>query len=121
MAGQHQQKESMANQLGQRLRQSRISKGLSQRELGRLAGVDKSYLSKLENNRAGYPPSLQVLESLAKHLGLDLKDLRDAAGRLSPEALEDLQGLTRAYPSEMAAIFRRLKADPTEISRWLRH
>ena len=110
----------MANQLGQYIRQGRISQGLTQRELARLAGIDKSYLSKLENNRAGYPPSLQILESLAKHLSLDVKDLRDAAGRLSPEALEDLQQLIQAYPSEMAAIFHRLKADPTNFSRWLR-
>jgi len=49
---------------GQVIRKARREEEYSQRELAKLIGVDYTYLSKLENDHAGYPPSQQVIESL---------------------------------------------------------
>ena len=43
-------------QFGQLIRDARKDKGYSQRELASLVSLDFTYLSKLENNRADYPP-----------------------------------------------------------------
>jgi len=56
---------------GQVIRKARREEEYSQRELAKLIGVDYTYLSKLENDHAGYPPSQQVIESLATHLKLN--------------------------------------------------
>ena len=45
------------------LRQLRQSKGLSQRELGRLAGVSANTLLQVENGRGAYPVTLRKLAS----------------------------------------------------------
>ncbi|WP_229381076.1 helix-turn-helix domain-containing protein [Shewanella psychropiezotolerans] len=38
--------------LGQQLKQFRIDRGFSQPELAELAGIEQSYLSKLENDKS---------------------------------------------------------------------
>ena len=55
---------------GKLIRQARKDREYSQRELAKLIGVNFTYLSKLENDHADYPPSKEVIQSLAKHLDL---------------------------------------------------
>ena len=50
------------------LRQFRAEKKLSQEELADRAGIDRSYVSKIENER--YAVSIDMLESLARELGV---------------------------------------------------
>jgi transcriptional regulator with XRE-family HTH domain len=61
--------------LGERIRQLRTRRGLSQRQLGELAGVSYTYLSKIENARLDAPPSIEVLRSLAGTLRVDELEL----------------------------------------------
>lgn len=56
----------IANRFGQILRQERVSKGLSQEKLAGLAGLDRSYMHRLESGRSS--PTLDTLERLARAL-----------------------------------------------------
>ncbi|WP_202220615.1 helix-turn-helix domain-containing protein, partial [Okeania sp. KiyG1] len=50
------------------MRKARKEKGYSQRELAKFLGVDFTYLSKLENDRADYAPKEEVIRGLARNL-----------------------------------------------------
>jgi transcriptional regulator with XRE-family HTH domain len=65
----------MALTFGQPLRELRKKKGLTQRELANQAGIDFTYLSKIENDLPGYRPSEDVIRRLAKVLGADPEEL----------------------------------------------
>ena len=55
------------------LRRARLARKLSQADVSRSTGVDKSYLSDIERSRAN--PSLDVMARLAHAVGTDLCDL----------------------------------------------
>lgn len=55
------------------LRERRQAKGLSQEELAYLADIDRTYVSSLE--RAVYSPSIDVLDRLARALGVGPDEL----------------------------------------------
>lgn len=56
----------IAKRFGQVIRRERESKGLSQEKLAGLAGLDRSYMHRLESGRSS--PTLDTLESLARAL-----------------------------------------------------
>lgn len=93
---------------GQLIRDARKDKGYSQRELAVLVKLDFTYLSKLENNCANYPPKEDVIRNLATQLDLDSEELVFLAGRV-PERYKQL--LKENY-KEMPALFRRMQKDP---------
>jgi transcriptional regulator with XRE-family HTH domain len=95
-------------QFGQLIRDARKDKGYSQRELASLVSLDFTYLSKLENNRADYPPKEEVIRNLATQLDLNPEELIFLAGRI-PE--HDEQLLQQNY-KEMPMLFRRMHEDP---------
>jgi transcriptional regulator with XRE-family HTH domain len=55
------------------LRTIRRARGLSQEELAHRAGIDRTYISALE--RSVYNASIDVVDRLAKELGLEAADL----------------------------------------------
>jgi transcriptional regulator with XRE-family HTH domain len=59
--------------LGEQFKKIRAEIGLSQPELAVLAGIEQSYLSKLENDKS--LPSSEVLRKLLQAFGLSLTDL----------------------------------------------
>lgn len=93
---------------GQLIRQARKDKGHSQRSLAALVKLDFTYLSKLENERAEYPPKEEVIRSLAQHLDLDAEQLICLAGRI-PQRYEEL---LKNNSSEMPVLLRRLRENP---------
>ncbi len=93
---------------GQVIKDARKNKGLSQRKLASLIGIDFTYLSKLENNRADYPPKEEVIRLLAKNLDLNEEGLIFLAGRL-PQRYEEL--LKQHYQT-MPTLFHRLRENP---------
>ncbi len=93
---------------GQVIKDARKNKGLSQRKLAILIGIDFTYLSKLENNRADYPPKEEVIRLLAKNLDLNEEELIFLAGRL-PQSYEQL---LKQHYQIMPALFRRLRENP---------
>ncbi|MGB3692866.1 MAG: helix-turn-helix transcriptional regulator [Spirulinaceae cyanobacterium] len=98
----------MNQNFGQIIRQARKDKGYSQRDLAKLVKLDFTYLSKLENNRADYPPKEEVIRSLAGQLDLDAEELIYLAGRV-PHGEEDF--LKENYKA-MPSLFRRMKENP---------
>ncbi len=60
--------------VGKRLRELRESKGLTQEELGKRAGLHRVHVTQWESGR--YPdPRLETLRRLAKALGVSLGEL----------------------------------------------
>jgi transcriptional regulator with XRE-family HTH domain len=60
------------SEIGQRLRQLRLRLGLSQREVGRRAGVSNATISMIEANRVS--PSVSALKQILSALGAGLAD-----------------------------------------------
>jgi transcriptional regulator with XRE-family HTH domain len=58
---------------GQRLRQIRKRKGISQEKLATLAGLDRTYISKIERGERNV--SLETICNLARALGCESSDL----------------------------------------------
>ena len=93
---------------GQVIKDARKNKGLSQRKLASLMGIDLTYLSKLENNRADYPPKEGLISLLAKNLDLNEEELIFLAGRI-PQRYEEV---LKQYYQTMPVLFRRLRENP---------
>ncbi|HXR98615.1 MAG TPA: helix-turn-helix transcriptional regulator [Terriglobales bacterium] len=83
-------------QIGARIRQARLERGLSQGDLENRTGLLRCYLSRVENGHT--EPSLQTLARLATAMDMPLVDFfqAEADGAAAPRALtqEDLGFLT---------------------------
>lgn len=101
----------MNQSFGRCIREARQSKGYSQRELAGRVQVDYTYLSKLENDRASYPPKEDVIQALAEHLDLDAEELSYLAGRITPEDAKVVQELAKTYQKQMPVLLRKMQ-DP---------
>jgi len=88
-----------------------LTKIINTNKLTLVIGVDYTYLSKLENDHAGYPPSQQVIESLATHLKLNAQKLGELAGRLSSDDQKVFKELVQKY-QQMPILLRRMKDNP---------
>ena len=75
----------METTFGQQLRQFRQEKGMTLRSLAEAAGVDFTYLSKIENDKVGYLPGAETIRDLAQALGVDAIGLLELANKLPPE------------------------------------
>ncbi len=87
--------------LGERVRGLRQAKKLTQRQLAKVAGIDFTYLSKIENDRLEHSPSLKTLKTLAEVLETDELGLLDLADKMPP-VLRDI-----ANNPEALQFFRR--------------
>jgi transcriptional regulator with XRE-family HTH domain len=106
----------VSQSFGQIIRQARKDKGYSQRELAKLIGLDFTYLSKLENDRADYAPKEDVIRSLARNLDLDEEELIFLAGRITQRDEDFLKQNHRA----MLALLRRMQENPDFAKRVFR-
>lgn len=61
--------------LGERLRTLRNEKQMSQEELSKVTGIDRPYISEIENGIKN--PSYEVLIRLAQGLGITFRELTD--------------------------------------------
>jgi transcriptional regulator with XRE-family HTH domain len=104
-------KKIVSTSFGKLIRKARIIKEYSQRELAKLIDVNYTYLSKLENDHADYPPSKEIIKSLSYHLNLDEKELIKLAGRISPEDAQIFKELIKEY-EEMPVLLRRMRDNP---------
>ncbi|HBL12643.1 MAG TPA: XRE family transcriptional regulator [Cyanobacteria bacterium UBA11162] len=109
----------MSKTFGKIIRQARKDKEFSQRELAKLIGVDYTYLSKLENDHAGYPPSQDVIHKLALHLDLNEDELRHLAGRITPDDEKVFEELVKKY-KQMPALLRKMRDEPEFTKKLLR-
>jgi HTH-type transcriptional regulator, competence development regulator len=72
-------------EFGERLRELRRDRGLTLRALAAAVGVDFTYLSKIENGRAGYLPGADTIRGLAEALNADPLELLQLADKVPPE------------------------------------
>lgn len=112
--------KAVSQTFGKLIRQARKDKEYSQRELAKLIGVDYTYLSKLENDHAGYPPSQDVIRLLALHLDLNEENLRCLAGRITPEDAKVFEELVKTYNKQVPALLRRMRDNPDFAQKLLR-
>jgi transcriptional regulator with XRE-family HTH domain len=105
---------------GEILREKRRSTGISQRRLADLAGVDFSYISKLENNRLAAPAAETVLK-LAELLSCPAEELLAAAGKLPGEVGHNLSSSAAAVRFVREATALSLSSDEWEKMRGALH
>lgn len=103
----------MTETFGTIIRQARKQKGYSQRSLAAILNLDFTYLSKLENDRADYPPKEEVIRSLARSLDLDEEQLVCWAGRI-PQTYEEV---LKRNAEQMPTLLRRLRENPEFAKR----
>jgi transcriptional regulator with XRE-family HTH domain len=85
----------MQTGFGAKVRQLRQEKGMTLRVLAEAAGVDFTYLSKIENDRLEYSPGVETIRDLAQALEVDAMELLQLANKLPPE-LAKLAGSEKA-------------------------
>jgi transcriptional regulator with XRE-family HTH domain len=73
-----------ANGFGERLKATRVARGLSLQELATLADVSASFISQIENGKS--QPSVATLFALATSLNVPVDDLFGARARLHPDS-----------------------------------
>ena len=79
----------LARRLGDVIRQERKRKGVSQEQLAHIAGLDRTYLQRIEAGRSN--PSLDKIEALARALQRHPSDLLALAdGSTNDDAGEEL-------------------------------
>lgn len=59
--------------VGEELRKARLDAGMSQEKVALEAGVDRSYLSELENNK--WSPTVEMLYRICDALGVAASDI----------------------------------------------
>ena len=75
---------------GETVRTLRRQHQLSQRELAKRLDINFTYLSKIENNALGRPPSERLTRALARELGVDADALVNLSGHIDFHALQRL-------------------------------
>ena len=65
--------KAIEQQFGERVRELRTVRGLSQEELAFKCGVHRTYLGSIERGERN--PSLRNISAIAKALGVDISDL----------------------------------------------
>lgn len=106
----------MATTFGELLREKRRSAGLSQRQLADRAGVDFSYISKLENGRLPAAADETVIR-ICVILGCPAEEFFTAAKKLPSQLGESLVGEPAAIRFLQEA--SRLQLSQTEWERLL--
>ena len=91
--------------IGQRIKQERLRRSMTQRELAALIGVGVPHVSKVEAGREN--PSDELLAQIARTFECDLDELMLLARRVPADLLDKLA----ADPNKHLAYFRALSDD----------
>lgn len=89
-----------SNSFGSRIRELRYHKGIGIKKLAPDLGVDYSYLSRLENEKA--LPSAEIVERLSKYFNHDKDELMLLANKVPI----DIMQILREHPREALALLR---------------
>jgi transcriptional regulator with XRE-family HTH domain len=93
-------------QVAQAIRSLRVGHGLSQRQLALRMGVPRTYVSKIENEKA--TPTLSSLARLAAALDVSVPDLLRACGPSQQEVINEL--VSDPFIAEMREFTSQLDA-----------
>jgi PAS domain S-box-containing protein len=111
---------------GQRIRELRRTKGLTQRDLAKKAGISYAYVSKLETGTMS-PPRHRVIQTLARILGATDRETdelfglagkipQELLGKVDAETIKTLRSLGNA-PEAGRRISARSRKRPAKSSR----
>ncbi len=111
---------------GERVRELRQAKGLTQRDLAKKAGISYAYVSKLETGSMS-PPRHKVIRTLAKILGATDRETdelfglagkipHDLLGKVDAETIRTLRSLGNA-PDGSRRVSARFGKRPAKSSR----
>ncbi len=91
----------MPKTLGERIREIREAKELTQREIAARIQIDDYYISRLENNHIN--PTLATMQKLANALGVEVRDFfppQQAEFKITPPKLDkDLKKVVSLWKS----------------------
>ena len=65
--------DKISKQLGQNMKRIRAKKGMSQSDIARALGVDRGYISNIENGKKN--PTIATIQKLANALGVSANEL----------------------------------------------
>lgn len=99
---------------GERVRELRKGQRVSQRDLAGRAGIDFTYLSKIENGRAE-PPSEDAIRRIAEELGTNADHLILLADKFPSDLAQELK-----TPERVAVLRRSLSGDINSMEDWRR-
>jgi transcriptional regulator with XRE-family HTH domain len=91
-----------ADAFGRRLRELRLAKGLNQKALADVVGINFTYLSKVETGTMA-PPAEETIRKLAAALGADAEELILLAGKV-PAELREIVTSKAVVPDLLRAI-----------------
>lgn len=105
---------NLGNSLGDYLRDQRVTKKLSVRQLSAIAGISNPYLSQIE--RGVKRPSADILQQIAKGLSISAETLYVQAGLLDPkDHAAEAGATTRAAIAADSALTSRQRQTMLEI------
>jgi len=93
------------------LREARLSKGLTFREVAQFVGISPGNISEIENGRRLPPKDEHILTKFAKLLGLDREALISSAQITRKVKTDDTIGNVLACDPELALSFYRMVED----------
>jgi len=104
------------NNLGEIIRQRRVTMPLTLQELATMSGISSSHLGRIEKGKRS--PSAHILRKIAKPLGFDEDELFTLAGYLSPQP----PGIAEAHSGYSGGrldpyVARVLAEEPVEVQR----
>lgn len=117
--------------IGEKIRQARLSKGMTQEELGSILGVQKSAIAKYENGRVvnikrstlkkmsdilNIPPFELIFDEEQRKMQKKNDDLSDIVVRMRTdnEFLSAVKGLNQLTPVQLASIMQVVNAFPKD-------
>lgn len=99
------------NTFGEKLKQIRLSRGLSQAKLAEMADVHEKHISKIETGR--FHPNFETLNKILKALDLKLDDVGINLDKIStndnPFYIKSMQILSNADEDELEYYYALLK------------
>lgn len=100
------------NSFGKRLKQIRLSKGMSQAKLAEMADVHEKHISKIETG--GFHPNFETLNKILKALDIKLEnvgiDFENVSTNDNPFYIKSMQILNNADEQELEFYYSLLKA-----------
>lgn len=96
---------------GEKLRQLRTDKNLTQPQLAESIGIEQSYLSKLENDKS--IPSAEIFQAILKALAVDVGTLLDNIDK------KFIHGQLRQIPEVANHLRASIAGDLHNIKKWL--
>lgn len=95
-------------ELGNLIRDRRIALNITQKGLSQQLKIDHTYLSKLENGTANYPPTLAKVEALIIVLNLE----RDFALLYAGRSVDYHSGTINRYRDKIHDLLKAIELDP---------